>query len=103
MRGEVPIRFSTYNTCNGIKWGLYSALRGISQANMYLGIFQETKLTDGVYPHGSAGYSVASIDVPSRHRGRVTFFYRLSPRSEVEAVHQFGPNVVGFLLATGEK
>ena len=29
-------------------------------------------------------------------------FYRPSPRYAVEAIHKFGPNVVGFQLATGE-
>ena len=45
---EVPSRFSTYNIRNGRNRGLESALRGMSQANMDLGIFQETKCTDGI-------------------------------------------------------
>ena len=49
--------------------GLEAALRGVSQANMDLGILQETKLTDGVYTRGSAGYKVIVTDAPSRHRG----------------------------------
>ena len=56
--GTVPIRFSTYNIRNGQKGGLEAALRGMSQANMDLGILQETKITDGVYTRGSAGYNV---------------------------------------------
>ena len=56
--GTVPIRFGTYNTHNGQRGGLEAALRGMSQANMDLGILQETKLTDGVYTRGSAGYKV---------------------------------------------
>ena len=47
--GTVPIRFRTYNIRNGRKGGLESALRGMSQANMGLGILQETKTTNGVY------------------------------------------------------
>ena len=39
---EVPIRFATYNIRNGRNGGLGSALRGMFQANMDLGIFQET-------------------------------------------------------------
>ena len=46
--GKVPIRFGTYNICNGRKGGLEAALQGMSQANMDLGILQETKLTDGI-------------------------------------------------------
>ena len=43
---EVPIRFGTYNIRNGRNGGLDSALRGMSQANIDLGISQETKCTD---------------------------------------------------------
>ena len=94
--------FCTYNICNGWNGGLELALRGISQANMDLVIFQETKLTNGVYTHGSAGYSIVAMDVPSLHRSRVTVFYRPSPRYVVEAVQQFRPNVINLQLDTGE-
>ena len=79
------------------------ALRGMSQASMDLGIFQEKKVTDGIYNRGSAGYSVVATDAPSRHRGGVSAFHRSAPHFAVEAVQQFGPNVVGFQLATGER
>ena len=50
--GTVPIRFGTYNIRNGRKGGLESALRGMSQANMDLGILQDTKITNGIYSRG---------------------------------------------------
>ena len=62
--GKVLIRFGTYNICNGRKVGLEAALWGMSQANMDMGILQETKLTDGIYTRGSAGYSVIATDAP---------------------------------------
>ena len=62
---EVPIRFGTYNIRNGSNGGLESALRGMSQANIDLGIFQETKCTDGIYTRESAGYRVVATDAPS--------------------------------------
>ena len=102
-RGRVPIRFGTYNICNIRNGGLESALRGMYQANMDLGIFQETKITNGVYTHVSAGYSVITMDASIRHCGGVTVFYQPLSRFAVEAVHQFGPNVVGLHLATGER
>ena len=95
------IRFGTYNIRNGRNGGLESALRGMTQANMDLGIFQETKFTEGIYTRASAGYSVVATDAPSRNRGEVAVFYRPSSHFAVEAVKQFGPNVVGFQLATG--
>ena len=79
------------------------ALRGMSQANMDLGIFQETKCTDGIYTRESAGYHVVATDTPSRHRGRVTLFYRPSPLFAVEAVREYGSNVISFEVATGAR
>ena len=63
--GKVPIRFGTYNICNDRKGGLEMALRGMSQADMDLGIIKETKLMDGIYTRGSAGYSVIATNAPS--------------------------------------
>ena len=83
---EVPIRFSTYNISNGRNGGLESALQGMSQANMDLGIFHETKCTDGIYTRESSGYRVVAMNMPSRHRGGVALFYILSPLFAVEAV-----------------
>ena len=40
-------------------------MRGMSQANMDLDIFQETKFTDGNYTLGSDGYSVVATDTRS--------------------------------------
>ena len=97
----MPIRFVTYNIRNGQKGVLEAALWGMSQANMDLGILQETKLRDGIYTRGSAGYSVIATDAPSRHRGGVTIFYLSASHFVVEAVEKFGPNVIGFQLATG--
>ena len=94
--GKVPIRFGTYNIRNGQKGGLEMALRGMSQANMDLGILQETKLKDDIFNRGLAGYSVITTDAPSRHHGGVALFYRSEPHFVVEAVEKFGPNVLGF-------
>ena len=63
----MPIRFGTYNIRNGQNGGLESALRGMSQAKMELGIFQETKFTEGIYTRESARYLVVATDTPSQH------------------------------------
>ena len=86
--GTVPIRFGTYNIHNGRRGGLESALRGMSQANMDLGILQETKITNGVYTRGSAGYKVIATDAPSRHRGGVALFHRLHREAGCGAVEE---------------
>ena len=55
-----PIRFGTYNTQNGRNRGLEYALRGMSQVNMDLGFFQETKVKKGIYMQDSSGYRVVA-------------------------------------------
>ena len=99
----MPIGFGTYNIRNGRNRGLESALRGMSQANMDLGIFQWKKCTDVINTRESAGYRVVATDAPSRHRGGVALFYRPSPLFAVEAVRQYGLNVMSFKLATGAR
>ena len=42
-----------------------SALRGMAQANIDLGDFQETKFTEGIYTRKSAGYRVVATDAPA--------------------------------------
>ena len=54
-REKVLIRFSTYNICNGRNGEFYSELREMSQVNMDLGIFQETKVLDRIYTHRLSG------------------------------------------------
>ena len=71
---EVPIRFGTYNIRNGRNGGLKLSLRGMAQANMDLGIFQEKNCTEGIYTRESAGYRVVATDAPSQPRGGVAIF-----------------------------
>ena len=73
-----------------------SALPGMAQANTDLGVFQETKCTDGIYTRESARYRVVATDAPSQHRGGVALFYRPSSLFAVEAVRDYGPNVLSF-------
>ena len=100
---EFPIRFGTYNISNGRNGGLDSALRGMAKDNMDLGTFQDTKFTDRIYTRDSAGYCIVATDAPSRHHGGVAILYRPSPLFAMEAVRQFGPNVVSFQLAKGAR
>ena len=101
MKEEVPIRLGTYNIRNGRSGGLESALRGMAQANIDLGVFQETKCIDGIYTCKSARYRVVATDSPSRHRSGVALFYKPSRIFAVEAVREYGPNVLSFEVVMG--
>ena len=82
----MTIRLGTYSIRNGRNGGLESALRGMAQANMDMGILQETKCMDGIYTRESAGYSIVALDAPSRHRDGVAVFYRPPKLFAVEAM-----------------
>ena len=79
------------------------ALRGVGKSNVDVGVFQETKLKDGIYTMISDRYKVFATPAPIRHWGGVVLFYRDSPTFTVEAIHQFGANVIACQLATGER
>ena len=70
---------------------------------MDVGIFQETKVTGGIYTCGSDGYSVVATDAPSQYCGGVAVFHWPAPHFVVEVVQKFGPNVIGFQLVTGAR
>ena len=99
----MPIKFGTYNIRNERNGGLEAALRGMAQANIDLGVFQETKCTEGVYTRTSAGYRVVATDAPSRHRGGVALLYREEADFAVEEVRTYGPNVISFEVVTGRR
>ena len=56
------IRFVPYNILNFQNGGLESALRGMYQANLDLGVLQETNIMDGVYTCWLSGYSAIDTD-----------------------------------------
>ena len=88
---------------NGRNRGLEAALRVMDQANLDMGILQETKITDGVYTRASARYRVVATDAPSRHRGGIAMFYREGAGFAVEEVRQYGPNVLSFEVVSGRR
>ena len=73
----------------------------MGQANMDVRVFKETKLTDGIYTQGSAGYRVVATSETSRHCDGVVLFCWESPDFAVEAIRQLGVNVIAYQLLMG--
>ena len=96
-----PVRFVTYNILNGRYGGLQYALRVMSQANVDLGVFQETKFTKGIYPRELGGYQVVVPKSPSLHSSGITMFYLKSDHFTVSAIRLRVTNVVRFQLTLG--
>ena len=100
---QALICFETYNIQNSQNSGLDLALRGTSQPSVDVGVFQETKLTEGIYTGLSEGYMVITTPAPSQHQCGVATLYQDSPVFTVEAIQQFGAKVIACQLATGER
>ena len=62
---EKRIKFGTFDIQNVQNGGLESALHGMAQGRVDCGVFQETKLTKGVYAHESSGFWVMVMEEPS--------------------------------------
>ena len=73
---EEMIRFGSYNIRNGLNGSLESAMCGMAQVNIDLGILHETKITDIIYTRFLAGFCVVETDAPSRHRRASRFFFK---------------------------
>ena len=67
-----------------------------------LGIFTETKITDGIYTRFSSGYNVTASNAISARQGWIALFWRDNEIYEVEEVATHGPNVLTFELVTGQ-
>ena len=66
-----------------------------------IGIFQETKVTSGIYTRMSSGYSVVASNAASVHQGGIALFWRPKKSYEVEDWSVRGPNVLSFVIVTG--
>ena len=65
-----------------------SALRGMSQANMDLCIFQDTKCTDGIYTRESYGYRIVATDTPTREDRIFVALRRAVPKPHARDRHK---------------
>ena len=97
------ICFGSYNICNDRNGGLESVLCRVSQANIGLGVFQETKFTGGVYERDSEGYRVAATKAPIPHRSSVAIFYCEAEHFTFEVLCFHVPNVFRFQMATRQQ
>ena len=73
----------------------------MDQANVKLGVFEETKVVDGIHTRESAGYRVIVANTPIQHQAGVAVLLHRLSRFQVEE-HQFHePNASSFNLDLG--
>ena len=101
MRGLVKakdIKLATLKFRSGRAGGLEAALRALNQGNVYMGISQEMKLTDGIHAQLGEGYAVWVSAAEIRHWGGVAVVWRKDVGWQEEGIVNFGPNVASLLL-----
>ena len=74
-KGEV-LHFGSYNIWNSHNGVLYLVLRSLDQANIYLGILQETNITSGIYMWSLAIFCVVETETPNCPCGGIKLFYK---------------------------
>ena len=75
----------------------------MSQANIDLGLLQDTKITDRVCVWESEVFCVIALDAPRHHRQGMALVYKYSLQFAVDYHQQRGPNVISFQLVMGEQ
>ncbi len=101
--GSGFIAIASYNTRNGRNGGLESACWAMAAMDVDIGIFQETKVTDGIYTRMLSGYSVVASNAGSVHQGGIALFWRPNKSYEVEDWRVRGLNVLLFVIVTEEE
>ena len=98
-----PMRVAAYNIRNGRAGGLLCALRAMSNMSIDFGVLLETKVTDGIYSRSACGYRVLATNAVSRHQGGIALFYKESAQYQLESIRRWGPNVVSFVVTSGNR
>ena len=78
-----------------------SGLRAMEQMGVDVAVFQETKVTNGIYPRSGHGYSVFATDASSQWCGGVALVWRDCDLCAVDEQKSWGPNVISCHLITG--
>ena len=75
----------------------------MSQANMYLGVFQDTKIKRIIYTCESIGYRLVEMEAPSVDSSGVAVFYMAEEHVSLEVLQTYGAKVFNFQMASGDR
>ena len=81
---------------------LKAELQVLQQGNVRVRILQKMKLTLVIHTRYGAGYLLWATEAEIRHQGRMAVIWREEVGWQIEGMVNFGPNMVSFLLKSGE-
>ena len=73
----------------------------MKQDNVYVGVFQETKITNGIHACHRVRYAIWATMAESRHLGLILVVWKENTGWQLEGIVNLGPNVASFLLTSG--
>jgi len=91
------------NIRNGRRNNLQTALRAMVRENIDVGILTETKINHDAYSRAASGYTVLATKARNAHQGGIALFYRESDNFHIESPQRYGPNVICFVVVSGQK
>ena len=92
-----------YNIRNSWNKGMDSALQGVSQGNVNIGIFQETKVTGEILEWESSRYQVTAVEAPSPHHGGIAVFHQKAENFFFEAPCIHVRNIASSQMVMGQQ
>jgi hypothetical protein len=98
------ITISTYNIRDGRNSNLEAALRACEQMRVDVGILTETRLSTDRYTRSAYGYTVFATKTTHINQGGIALiFTNNSLYFQVEAQRRHGPNVISYIITTGQR
>jgi exonuclease III len=96
------IRIATLNIRDGRNAGLEAALRASKQMRIDVIVLTETKFQNDHRTRSAFGYNVFATMTSHLNQGGIALAHRHCTRWQVESEMRHGPNVISFLITTGQ-
>jgi hypothetical protein len=102
--GSGAFTLAAWNICCERNGGLTSAAKGLAQMGVGLAVVTETKITDAHYTRLASGYKILASRAASHNQGGIALLWKENHQGfEVESAKFLMPNLLTFLLVTGDE
>lgn len=101
-RERITIQIAAFNIRYARNSNLEAALCAAERMNIDIAVFTETCLHNDRYTRSAFGYSVVAMTTSILNQGGFALVHRSSNQWQVESEMRHGPNVISFLLTSGQ-
>jgi exonuclease III len=97
------IRIANLNIRDGRNTGLEAVLRASQQMKIDVIVLTETKFQNDHHTRSAFGYNIFATMTSHLNQGGIALAHRHCTRWQVESEMRHGPNVISFLITTGQR